>query len=97
MKSKQRNERAMAKAFLRNSGSEFPPHRRDQAIAQRYGRTSKHAAARGKEEGPPPEIIEGIVRDSIEDAYRLIAVIDCHINESTSLMIRHRRNAGRQT
>ena len=57
---------------------------------------SKHVVARGKEEGRLLEMIEGMVRHSIQDAYRVIAVTDRHINESASLMTRHRRNAGRR-
>jgi len=56
---------------------------RDQAMAQR-------AATPGKEEGLPLEMIEGMVRQSIRDAYRVIAVTNRHINKSTSLITRTR-------
>lgn len=89
MKSKQCNERARVKAVLRNSESEFPPHRfRDQAIAQRE-------AALGKQEGLPLEMIEAMAKQSIRDAYRVIAVTNLHINKSTSLITRHRSPAKR--
>jgi hypothetical protein len=64
---------------------------------QRNERKAKTFLRNSGSEFPPLEMIEGGVMHSIQDAYRVIAITDRHINESMSLITRHRRNAVRQT